>query len=357
MKALFWRLKLLYLCCFLYFTFQRSELPCPKSADGLDRLKHLLVRHMEPFKGGTRWAVGTTKADPRAERLSGDAGPGREWIVVGEVTDDLFDMRVWLSHFYRMLPPGPRAPDSPFFVDADLRRPLTYRKALDGFRAFLGKGGCPNPELYGLHGVRAEAFVTCSGAVSDEAAVIQGGWVSRATASRYDRLTLAVAESIAPRMVAFHSSVSGGAVPPTIPEDSDDITGDADSSHHGTLSGASGLGTVAARAAARFSPAPRAAARPRAAHQPTNLPTGWTRVWHPTSGRRGGYASFVGPGGQKASTMKEIFRIRGQGLETRLPSAPIPPSNLPAAAESLCDYVVYDSRPSTRRAPTARVRA
>ena len=67
---------------------------------------------MEPHEGGFRWAVGTTKADPRAERLSADAGPGREWIVVGEVNDPLFDIRVWLQHFYCFFPEGPRGPDS-----------------------------------------------------------------------------------------------------------------------------------------------------------------------------------------------------------------------------------------------------
>ena len=178
------------LILFLYFTFQRSELPCPKTYGGLDPFKHLYVKHMQPYQGGTRWAVGTTKADPRAERLSGDAGAGREWIVVGEVNDDLFDMRTWLALFCGMLPPGPRDPDSPYFLARDKVRPLTYSVALGDFRQFLTNGGCPNPLDYGLHGVRSEAFVTCSGAVSDEAAVIQGGWSSVTSASRYDRLTL-----------------------------------------------------------------------------------------------------------------------------------------------------------------------
>ena len=60
----------------------------------------------------------TTKADPRAERLSADAGPGREWIVVGEVKDPLFDIRVWRQHFYSFFPEGPRNPNSPFAFGA-----------------------------------------------------------------------------------------------------------------------------------------------------------------------------------------------------------------------------------------------
>ena len=88
------------LALLLYFTYQHSEFPCPKTFAGLDKHKHCLVRHMEPFQGGSRWAIGSTKTDPRAERLSADAGPGREWIVIGEVNDELFDMRYWLSLFF-----------------------------------------------------------------------------------------------------------------------------------------------------------------------------------------------------------------------------------------------------------------
>ena len=61
---------------FMWYTFQRSEFPCPKTYDGMDPLKHLYVCHLEPYEGGFRWAVGSTKTDPRAERLSADAGPG-----------------------------------------------------------------------------------------------------------------------------------------------------------------------------------------------------------------------------------------------------------------------------------------
>ena len=93
---------------------------------------------MEPYQGGFRWAVGTTKADPRAERLTADAGPGREWIVVGEVQTPLFDLRVWLQRFYSFFPEGPRDPDSTFFrCPSDMTRPLIYRIALADFRRFL----------------------------------------------------------------------------------------------------------------------------------------------------------------------------------------------------------------------------
>lgn len=357
------------LVLFLYFTFQRSELPCPKTYDGLDSMKHLLVKHMEPYEGGSRWAVGATKSDPRAERLSGDAGPGREWIVVGEVNDDLMDMRVWLSLFCRLLPPGPRDPDSPFFLAHDKVRCLTYSVALQDFRTFLWLGGCTDPEAYGLHGVRSEAFITCSGAVSDEAAVIQGGWSTRVTASRYDRLTLPVALSIAPKMVAFHSATPSSS------------TDQAARTSPGASRSAGGLRVVAARAAARAAGSSRqevrsafaahsrqSGAQPAApsAFQQANLPAGWTRVWHPTSGRRAGYQSFVGPCGQKARSVAEAQRKAAPASRPAAPRArwdvPVTGASSGGAAsiyhsfpDDLSDYVHYSERPSSRPPPRARI--
>jgi hypothetical protein len=336
------------LVLFLYFTFQRSELPCPKTYDGLDALKHLFVKHMEPHDGGTRWAVGTTKADPRAERLSSDAGPGREWIVVGEVDDELFDMRVWLTLFYSLLPTGPRLPDSPFFVSRDKTRPLLYSQALPDFRTFLRNGGCEDPQSFGLHGVRSEAFVTCSGAVSEEAAVIQGGWSTIATASRYDRLTLPVAKSIASKMVNFH----------LVSQDSDSEASPATTSPE-ALRSAGDSGIVAARRAARTAGGGRPSGTARV-HQPITLPSGWKRVWHPTSGRQGGYATFEGPNGLTARSLKGAIDLSSSNVAPRAAAPALhPPGAQPvgsATSDFLADLTIYNDRPSSRPPPSNRSR-
>ena len=326
------------LVLFLYFTFQRSELPCPKTYDGMDPLKHLYVKHMQLDGGGSRWAVGTTKADPRAERLSGDAGPGREWIIVGEVNDDLFDMRIWLSLFYGMLPPGPRSPDSPFFVAHDKVRPLLYNVALKDFRTFLTTGGCSDAARYGLHGIRSEAFVTCSGAVDDETAAIHGGWASVATASRYDRVTMPVARSIASKMVAFHFTASdpGGSLPEASRSPGD-------------------VGVVANRAAARSAGNVRP---PRHVHQPSNLPAGWQRVWHPTAGHRAGYATFEGPNGVTASSIREARALAQRGpvpSPARAAASVAAPGPSTVFPDDLADHVVFADRPSTRPPPRTRI--
>ena len=338
---------------FLYFTFQRSEFPCPKTYDSLDPAKHLFVQHMQPYHGGFRWAVGATKADPRAERLSADAGPGREWVVVGEVNDSLFDLRIWLQRMYQFYPMGPREPVSPFFrCTRDLKRAYLYRDALLDFRSFL-TGHVDDPAEFGLHGIRSEAFVVCSNAVGEEAAVIQGGWKGLTSASRYDRLSPEVVSSMASSMVSF----SVASVNPS----------EGDSSSSGVLRGGGDLGVVAARATAHMSGA--TSKRPTA-----SLPVGWRRVWHPSSSKRGGYARFVGPCGRVARSVAQAVAMASTPPDTssrRVPSSeaaavPLARSSVAGAPSSsrfpsvilvdnLVDHVTEFDRPPTRRPPTARV--
>ena len=346
---------------FLYFTFQRSEFPCPKTYDGLDFAKHLFVRHMEPHVGGFRWAVGTTKADPRAERLSADAGPGREWIVVGEVNDPLFDIRVWLQHFYAFFPEGPRDPDSPFFVcTADLRRPLTYRNALTDFRQFL-TGHIDDPETVGMHGVRSEGFIVCSNSVGEEAAVMQGGWRGLVSASRYDRLTHAVQMSMASDMVAWCNPSPDGILP-AVSSSPDGILPAVSSGSFGSVGN---LGIVAKRAAVRSVRRGARAAAPLPSPEPkAALPPGWRRVWHATPGKKGGYASFIGPNGRHARSIAHAQASAAQPQALASPEAQVAPevqanssfyssfSNI--TVDNLVDHVTEFDRPPARRAPSAR---
>ena len=365
----FRQVQIALLVLMLYFTFQRSEFPCPKTYDGWDVAKHCAVRHMEPHEGGTRWAVGSTKADPRAERLSADAGAGREWIVIGDVDDDLFDMRVWLQLFYSFFPHGPRDPDSPFFVAADFKRPLLYRVALEEFRQFL-TGHIDDPRSVGLHGLRSEGFVVCSNAVGEEAAVIQGGWRGLTSASRYDRLTPLVARSMASSMVRFCNPEAQ-----VLDADGQDASSDLEAVPSGS---AAGLGISSRRAAARAVPSASSSARAqvsRDVHQPAALPAGWRREWHPTSGRRGGYADFVGPTGRRARSVAEARTLheaaaapalvassaaasarRSTACETAVggvslaacASAPV------VSVENLVDHVTAFDRPPARPAPRER---
>jgi len=192
----------------LFFTFQRAEFPCAQSLTTFNLQKQCRVCDMEPFHGGSRWAIGATKADPRAERPSGNASPGREWIVIGEV-QGIADLRIWLNLFYGFFPHGPREPSSPFFRSPINREdPLTYDTALKGFRSFLSPV-CSTPADYGLHGIRIEGYNTCKNAVSELAAIVTGGWHGSSN-ERYDRLQIDEQFSIASKMLNFHLSGSQG---------------------------------------------------------------------------------------------------------------------------------------------------
>ena len=245
-----------------------------------------------------------------------------------------------------MLPPGPRQPDSPFFVSRDKTRPLLYCQALPDLRTFLRNGGCDHPDEYGLHGIRSEAFITCTGAVSEEAAVIQGGWSTITTASRYDRLTLPVAKSIASKMVNFHL-VSPSTEPASTSNSPEALRSAGDS------------GIVAARRAARTAGGGRPTGTARV-HQPITLPSGWKRVWHPTSGRQGGYATFEGPNGLTARSLKGAIDLSSSNVAPRAAAPALHPPGAqpvgPAATDILENLTVYDDRPSTRPPPSNRSR-
>ena len=224
---------------------------------------------------------------------------------------------------------------------------MIYREALRGFRRFL-TGHIDDPETVGIHGIRSEGFIVCSNAVGEEAAVIQGGWRGLVSASRYDRLTRSVQMSMASDMVKWCRPASD--------EPNPDEAADAAPPSGGA--GSSGtLGIVARRAAAKSSqpssrrrargggpqPSPPSAAVPNRAtphfqigpcpisksgHAPASvrpraaLPPGWRRVWHTTSGKQGGYASYVGPNGRHARSIAQAQSMAHVPAPARATSAP-----------------------------------
>ena len=181
---------------------------------------------------------------------------------------------------------------------ADLRRPLTYRNALTDFRQFL-TGHIDDPEMVGIHGVRSEGFIVCSNSVGEEAAVMQGGWRGLVSASRYyDRLTHAVQMSMASDMVAWCNPSPDGILPAV---------------SSGSFGSVGNLGIVAKRAAVRSVRRGARAAAPLPSPEPkAALPPGWRRVWHATPGKKGGYASFIGPNGRHARSVAHAQALAAQ---------------------------------------------
>ena len=118
----------------LFFTFARSETPCPKSFSGrgsFDPTKHLQVWDVEVRRVGGRPCVAvrlkSIKQDPRMERP--EAAGGEDWILIGNV-EGVFSILAWISRFWIFFSCGRGLPG------ARSREPL-----------FQGCGWCASPHL------------------------------------------------------------------------------------------------------------------------------------------------------------------------------------------------------------------
>ena len=208
----FWEVQAALLIVFLFFTFARSESPCPKSftgEGGFDPNKHLQVCDVEirSFDGRAFVAVRlkSIKQDPRMERSD---APDGDWVFIGDV-EGLFSVVNWLSRFWSFFPADgsspPRPPDSPFFRDAGGERVLTYTNALrDARRLYARVIPAEEAGKLGLHGLRVEAYNRAR-AHDPLLAVAQGGWGSEAH-ERYARFKTLDVLALPSAMVAGASS-------------------------------------------------------------------------------------------------------------------------------------------------------
>ena len=203
----------------LFFTFARSESPCPKSFTGagaFDPTKHLQVRDIEVRtspEGAAYVAVRlkSIKQDPRIERP--EAAGNDDWIYIGNV-DGTFSILLWLSRFWAFFPADgsspPRPPDSPFFRDSERQRVLTYTHAIRDSRALYSKVASPvDVASFGLHGLRVEAYNRAR-AHDPLLAVAQGGWASAAH-KRYARFTTSDVLALPGAMITGEGSSSSSA--------------------------------------------------------------------------------------------------------------------------------------------------
>ena len=210
----------------LFFTFARSESPCPKSFTGsgsFDPTKHLQVHDVEvrSYEGRPYVAIRlkSIKQDPRVERP--EASGNEDWIYIGNV-DGPFSILLWLSRFWAFFPADgsspPRPPDSPFFRDQDGERVLTYSNALRVSRLLYARVAPPEAvATYGLHGLRVEAYNRAR-AHDPLLAVAQGGWASAAH-KRYARFSTLDVLALPGAMIAGGAgqSSAGGAAPDPSP--------------------------------------------------------------------------------------------------------------------------------------------
>ena len=230
--SVFWEVQAALLMVMLYFSFSRSEAPCPKSYTGagsFDSTKHSEVGDVEVrswLDSGSRaipyvaWRLKAIKQDPRMERP--EAAGNQDWVVLGRVADPPFDVFRWLHLFWKLMPASadPRPLDSPFFRDRQGKRVLTYSHALADCRELWSRVvPAPEAKTYGLHGIRVGAYNTAR-AIDPGLAVAQGGWTSLAH-TRYARFDFRDVLALPGSMVASDSeSPESGGVLDTLPSSS-----------------------------------------------------------------------------------------------------------------------------------------
>ena len=197
----FWEVQWALFVLILFFTFSRTECPCPKNFTGeesWDDDQHWMVRDIVIRQVGSlmQWALAVRfkaiKQDPRLERgeARGDGTDrnahlegGADWAYVGDAPGSIFSV----FHWYRLLMQfyfGPRRATDPFFMARDRVRPYTYSAAYTDLKTMLLRVG--DDDEYGLHGLRVEGYNQFRTELGEELAQVQGLW-KPGSDSRYAR--------------------------------------------------------------------------------------------------------------------------------------------------------------------------
>jgi len=187
--AIFWEVQMAVFIVLYLFSFARSEHPCPKTYDGFDKDQHARVDDIQIITWRTVLCVGcrlkVIKQDPRMERP--EAAGNEDWVYIGNVDDPQFSIFLWMRRLFQFHG-GPRLADSPFFLDENMARVLTYGSALKQFRRLIVRvSDDATSKKYGLHSLRVTGWNGArSGPSGEEVAVAHGGWHG-GSQKRYDR--------------------------------------------------------------------------------------------------------------------------------------------------------------------------
>ena len=191
----------------LYFTFSRTECPCPRSFTGPDSWDP--SKHWQDCDFALRRSVGqwvlwvrfkAIKQDPRLERPaarhedqnlpadlhSTDPTVSKDWVPLGDVPSlPHFSVARFYQRFIQLLGRA-RAPDEPMFLAADGVRPYTYT-AFSGelTAACVAHGGTDKDKP---HGLRVAGYFMSKRSNGEDITVAHGGWSEDSDGhSRYDR--------------------------------------------------------------------------------------------------------------------------------------------------------------------------
>lgn len=193
-KSNFKAVQLAFFLLILFFTFSRSECPCPKTYTGSDSFDpdvHWTVADFDIVIMGGRRVLKIRfkriKQDQRVERPEA-RGEG-DWAYVSEVPESpLCPVTWWI--LLNSLHGRRRGAAEPFFVNPDdWDKPYLYGKALDDFHAAQIAVGVLREAWSGLHGLRCLGYNRCKSGHSEDMAQAHGGWKSNAH-TRYARFSM-----------------------------------------------------------------------------------------------------------------------------------------------------------------------
>jgi hypothetical protein len=213
----FFAVQMVFLILVLYYSFSRTECPCPKSYTGrecYDKDVHWNVCDFDiRVAAGVRamfCRFRAVKQDPRQERPAARQSTG-DWACLGDVPDSKWSLVKWYSRL-QQLHGVARDPRSPMFLDKDKARPLLYRVARQCFIDLQTAVGVAEGEHAGLHGLRVAGYNRTKAGLGADMAQAHGGWASRAH-ERYARFALADVV----RIPAVIAGVDAGASAPPAP--------------------------------------------------------------------------------------------------------------------------------------------
>ena len=213
----FFAVQMVFLILVLYYSFSRTECPCPKSYSGrecYDKDVHWNVCDFDiRIVAGVRALFvrfRVIKQDQRQERPAARQSTG-DWACLGDVPDSKWSLVRWYSRL-QQLHGVARDPRSPMFLDKDKTRPLLYRVARQCFIDLQTTVGVAEGEHAGLHGLRVAGYNRTKAGLGADMAQAHGGWASRAH-ERYARFALADVV----RIPAVIAGVDAGASAPPAP--------------------------------------------------------------------------------------------------------------------------------------------
>ena len=220
----FFEVQFAFFMLVLYFSFSRTECPCPKTYKGRECYnadEHFNVQDFdisETHPGGpmAMWVrFRKIKQDPRVERP--EARGGGDWACLGNVPNSKWSIVLWYTRLMAFHG-GRRDPKAPMFLAADRRRPLIYQRALEFFYAMQTCVGVVPGERSGLHGLRVEGYNRTKRGLGVDVAQAHGLWKSDAH-KRYERFCMLLISRIPAVIVGVDPGIVALPAPPNEAEE------------------------------------------------------------------------------------------------------------------------------------------